>query len=468
MLKRNPPVSRFNYPVLALLIILVPVLACNPPAALPLSTPSPLEVAGTPIVAATTAVSETTPTPRPQPTEKAIVSLVEKETAKPPPEPTEAPIPNPTQVSTPVPAPKPTKPPAATTAASVLSVADIVDLLKKAMVRIKTDSGSGSGMIIAGDGQILTAKHVIENAKDIKIIMPDDKEVPGKTLGRDEIRDIALVKVEGVNLKLVSFGKSDDLRVGEDIVAIGFPLDIKGSATVSKGIVSAIRKDSDSGIISIQTDAPVNPGNSGGALANMKGEVVGVVVSKYVGQGVEGLAFATALSSITPVLARLKAGEFIEAPFSKAEPTKKFDSKKFLYSFSYPESWRISDAQEDKLRISGPDGSIYIEVQTKGVVIDVGTTVNNWTDETQKKEPDFKVISSKGVSHNISGMEVVYDRLISGKLYRVMWFYSQALAGSSSRETYMRYTVKGYVLQTAIKKQKANIDSFFNSLNVSP
>ena len=146
---------------------------------------------------------------------------------------------------------------------------------------MKTQS-SGSGVIVTADGFILTNNHVVENATEngIEVITNDTKRYKAKLIGTDPLTDVAVIKIEGKNLKAASIGNSEELEVGEWVIAIGTPLGL--NSTVTAGIVSYIGRRID--IINdsygvenfIQTDAAINPGNSGGALVNLKGELIGI------------------------------------------------------------------------------------------------------------------------------------------------------------------------------------------------
>ncbi|MDR0364612.1 MAG: Do family serine endopeptidase [Bacteroidales bacterium] len=142
--------------------------------------------------------------------------------------------------------------------------------------------GMGSGVIISEDGYIVTNNHVIEGATDIEVTLNDKQKLMATVVGTDPTTDIALIKVDAANLPFLHFGDSDELKVGEWVLAVGNPFNL--TSTVTAGIVSA--KGRDLGILSersalglesfIQTDAAVNAGNSGGALVNMRGELVGI------------------------------------------------------------------------------------------------------------------------------------------------------------------------------------------------
>ncbi|MEN9444373.1 MAG: hypothetical protein RIS47_1263, partial [Bacteroidota bacterium] len=141
-------------------------------------------------------------------------------------------------------------------------------------------TGSGSGVIISGDGYIVTNNHVIEGSSEIDVTLNDNRTFKAKLVGTDPTTDIALLKIEGKDLHSIPWGNSDDIKVGEWVLAVGNPFNL--TSTVTAGIVSAKGRniniiDKKMAIESfIQTDAAVNPGNSGGALVNVNGELVGI------------------------------------------------------------------------------------------------------------------------------------------------------------------------------------------------
>ncbi|MFD9895172.1 S1C family serine protease [Amycolatopsis sp. NPDC059027] len=190
-------------------------------------------------------------------------------------------------------APKPAQQTAAAPAGSVESVAkklspSVVEL----QVAGRTAQGEGSGFVLSTDGYILTNNHVVEvaaNGGQIQAVFPDGKKAPAKVIGRDPTTDIAVVKVDNVSgLTPVELGRSDDLRVGQSVVAIGSPFELTG--TVTSGIVSSLHRPVRAGgnngdqatvMDAVQTDAAINPGNSGGPLANMSGQVIGINSAIY-------------------------------------------------------------------------------------------------------------------------------------------------------------------------------------------
>lgn len=167
----------------------------------------------------------------------------------------------------------------------------------------------GSGFLIASDGFILTNNHVIEGAKKVIVKLPSDEtEYPAKVIGTDPLLDIALIMIDAKDLPAASLGDSDQLQIGEWVIAIGNPFGL--DSTVTAGIVSGKeRRIGDSPFESfIQTDAKINPGNSGGPLINMRGEVVGInsVIFSETGENM-GIGFAIPINMIKEILPELKA-----------------------------------------------------------------------------------------------------------------------------------------------------------------
>ena len=170
--------------------------------------------------------------------------------------------------------------------------------------------GFGSGVIISKDGYIITNNHVVSGASEVSVTLNDNKEYTATVIGTDPETDIALIKIEGEEFKYVSFGNSDDLEVGEWVLAVGNPFNL--TSTVTAGIVSAKNRANIVGETKslqsfIQVDAAVNPGNSGGALVNTRGELVGINTAIYSQTGsFAGYAFAVPISIAGKVASDLK------------------------------------------------------------------------------------------------------------------------------------------------------------------
>ncbi|MEQ8808153.1 MAG: trypsin-like peptidase domain-containing protein, partial [Imperialibacter sp.] len=174
---------------------------------------------------------------------------------------------------------------------------------------------SGSGVIIADNGYIVTNNHVVENASEVEVLMNDNRTFDAKVVGTDPTTDLALLKIDGKNLPFVKFGSSEHINVGEWVLAIGNPFEFR--STVTAGIVSAtgrninILRDPSNRNLQIesfiQTDAAVNPGNSGGALVNLRGELVGIntAIATHTGS-YSGYSFAVPTTLVKKVMDDLK------------------------------------------------------------------------------------------------------------------------------------------------------------------
>ena len=173
--------------------------------------------------------------------------------------------------------------------------------------------GLGSGVIVSADGTILTNNHVVEGAEKITVLMSDDRTHEARIVGLDEASDLAVLKIEAANLPFLNLGNSDNVRVGDVVLAIGNPLGI--GQTVTAGIISA--KGRRTGLSDgsyedfLQTDAPINRGNSGGALVNLNGELIGInsqiLSSGGAGGGSIGIGFAIPSNMSKSVMEQLVA-----------------------------------------------------------------------------------------------------------------------------------------------------------------
>lgn len=175
--------------------------------------------------------------------------------------------------------------------------------------------GVGSGVIVDSNGYILTNAHVIDNGKagNIKVLLNNGDEKEAKVLWYDSLLDLAMIKVEASGLPAAKLGDSDNLVIGETVVAIGNPLGLEFQSTVTSGIISGLHRsiNVDGNVIEdlIQTDASINPGNSGGPLLNARGEVIGINTAKITSG--EGLGFAIPINLVKPVIEQIiKTGDF--------------------------------------------------------------------------------------------------------------------------------------------------------------
>ncbi|MCG5074612.1 DegQ family serine endoprotease [Paraburkholderia tagetis] len=168
------------------------------------------------------------------------------------------------------------------------------------------NSGVGSGFIMTGDGYVMTNAHVVDDADSIYVTLTDKREFKAKLIGVDDRTDVAVVKIQANNLPAITIGDSNKVRVGEWVVAIGSPFGLEN--TVTAGIVSAKGRDTGDYLPFIQTDVAVNPGNSGGPLINMQGEVIGINSQIYSRTGgFMGISFAIPIDEAMRVADQLKA-----------------------------------------------------------------------------------------------------------------------------------------------------------------
>ena len=186
-----------------------------------------------------------------------------------------------------------------------------------------TYQASGSGFIITEDGYILTNYHVIENSDTVTVATYDEQTYDAEIIGYDETNDIAVLKIDAENLRPVTLGNSDKLRVGDSVFAIGNPL---GELTFSltHGVVSAlsrnVRTEAGNSMNLIQTDCAINSGNSGGALFNSRGEVIGITNAKYSSSGmseaeIDNVGFAIPVNSVTRIVTSIIENGYVLKPY---------------------------------------------------------------------------------------------------------------------------------------------------------
>ena len=206
-----------------------------------------------------------------------------------------------------------------------LTSVEVASMVAPSVVEIKTETitsggrfgtrigeGAGSGVIISTDGYIITNNHVIENANSIFVRLYNGREHEAVLVGRDPQTDLAVLKIDAQGLTPAVFGNSADVRVAESVLAVGNPLGALGG-TVTYGIISALDREiiiEGQAMSLLQMDAAVNPGNSGGGLFNMSGELIGIVNAKSGGLNIEGLGFAIPVNTVQQVI-----GDILEHGF---------------------------------------------------------------------------------------------------------------------------------------------------------
>jgi S1-C subfamily serine protease len=181
----------------------------------------------------------------------------------------------------------------------------------------EVQQGTGSGFIINSNGLLITNAHVVQGADKVSVTLKDGRVLPGKVMGLDTVTDVAVVKVEGTNLPMVTLGNSEQIKPGEWAIAIGNPLGLDN--TVTAGIISATGRsssqvgDPQKRVNYIQTDAAINPGNSGGPLLNAKGQVIGM--NTAILKNAQGLGFAIPIDQVQRIANQLVAKGKVDHPF---------------------------------------------------------------------------------------------------------------------------------------------------------
>jgi serine protease Do len=205
---------------------------------------------------------------------------------------------------------------------SVVNIAS-VRMMQDQLFRVFPVQGVGSGIVIDTRGHILTNNHVIDETDKLRVTFGDSKQVNAKVVGKDEETDLAVVRAEldtnsndGITLQPANFGNSEELKVGQIVMALGNPFGLTGGPTVTAGIISSLNRNVqfDNGILElVQTDAAINPGNSGGPLINTNGEVVAINTAKIpYGQGI---GFAVPINTVKSVLTDLVENGHVTRPW---------------------------------------------------------------------------------------------------------------------------------------------------------
>ena len=208
---------------------------------------------------------------------------------------------------------------------SVVNIAS-VRMMQDQLFRVFPVQGVGSGIVIDSRGHILTNNHVIDGTDRLRVTFGDSKQVNAKVIGTDEETDLAVVRAElgdknsngkdEITLQPANFGNSEELKVGQIVMALGNPFGLTGGPTVTAGIISSLNRNVqfDKGILElVQTDAAINPGNSGGPLINTKGEVVAINTAKIpYGQGI---GFAVPINTVKSVLTDLIENGHVTRPW---------------------------------------------------------------------------------------------------------------------------------------------------------
>ncbi len=242
-----------------------------------------------------------------------------------------------------------------------------------AVVLILDLSGrAGTGIIFDEEGYVLTCNHIVEDVYTVAVELPDGRVLEGIVVGRDASNDLAVLKIGAKNLPVLPFGDSDQIKLGQEVMALGYPYSIplpylEQDQTVTRGIVSAFREMD--GIEFIQTDAATNPGNSGGPLINIRSEVIAIHHGSLA--GAESMNFSIAVNQAKPLISKVKAGEIALFPtLSQAymyTQMHNFGNVEIVHACEFP-----SDTQEIWCHAEVLDAPSGTEVNARWLAVDLG------------------------------------------------------------------------------------------------
>ena len=270
--------------------------------------------------------------------------------------------------------------------------------------------GLGSGVIISDDGYIVTNNHVIADAERLEVTLNDNRNFPATVVGTDPTTDLALIKIDAPQLHVIPMGNSEDLRVGEWVLAVGNPFGF--TSTVTSGIVSAKARNistttgmpSSGGIESyIQTDAAVNQGNSGGALVNLKGELVGINTAIYSSTGTyAGCSFAIPTSIVQKVIGDIKSYGTVQRAYLGI---------RFI---------ELSPELINEKKLNGPTSGIYVaEIEERSAAMAAGLAEGDNITAINGKPTRTTAEMQEVITHFSPGDEVNIEYYRDGKAYSV-------------------------------------------------
>ena len=277
-----------------------------------------------------------------------------------------------------------------------------------------SNTSTGSGVIVNENGYIVTNHHVVDSAKELKVILNSGKEYPATLVGYDERSDLAIIKIDEKDLPYATFGDSSQLMVGERAIAIGNPLGTELMGTVTQGIISAVNRTvqvEDKTLTLLQTDAAINSGNSGGALINGYGEVIGINTIKMYATGVEGIGFAIPSNEVKTVMDDIINHGYVRGRLVVGVTGTNITEKMAEY-YELPIGFYVSEVREGY-------GAYLAGVQVGDVIVKVDGKVVKTIDDINEIRDSHKVgdymnivvsRNGKNVSLKVKLMEEKPDR----------------------------------------------------------
>lgn len=289
---------------------------------------------------------------------------------------------------------------------------EIIKQVKPATVFIETTKGAGSGMIIDVNGYILTNAHVVWDVSVAKIKLSDGRSLSAEVIGRDEIIDLAILKIVGNDFPKVTMGDSDSVAQGEDVFTLGYPFGLEGDVSFKEGTIS--RRISDGDATYLETSAEIHPGNSGGPLVNKYGEVIGVNTASY-GQSIKGVTVGETIKLAIPIniakglIPELKSGRKIVIDHNYKSSTGVSGSIGGTTPEVEIELCRVKSEQEaNTLR----DETAKVLKESQPGILALANASNN--EETEKAALQYNYISQSDVVRSVDILQkLINDGVIS-------------------------------------------------------
>lgn len=235
------------------------------------------------------------------------------------------------------------------------------------------EESEGTGIVASANGYILTNAHVVNDSRSsiVKVVLQNKKEYEAKVVGVDKTSDLAVLRINAAGLSPASFGKADQLEIGEQVLAIGNPGGLSYAGSLTSGIVSALNRTienhSDNGMTYIQTDAAINPGNSGGPLVNLYGQVVGINSNKIATTGYEGMGFAIPISKAQPIINQLVHSGYVTGRTRLGISVQDVSGGNLIGGPSAGVVIRTIDPDSDMARAGAKVGDVIVEADGRQV-----------------------------------------------------------------------------------------------------
>ncbi len=432
--------------------------------AMPTPTPDIQAMVDAGVQEALAAMSTATPTPlpTPPPTPEPSATAAPTPTATPTPTPTATPLPTltPTPTATPLPTPTPTP-----------SLATIVEQVKAGVVRIDTFYSGGTGFIFdttdQGGALILTNYHVIADAWAITVLVNDSDTYQATVLGYDEYRDLAVLEICCGDFHALSMSEPSEIKAGTEVMAIGYPLNIEGSSTVTKGIASAYRYSDSYHSWVVQTDASINPGSSGGPLIDSTGTVIGVntfVIGRKHGMEAEGLGFAISQQSIDEVLSSLKQGARYQLPTPTPTLTPTpvpvqwwtYTNRSFRYSIGVPRGWITDDSDKSFVSFDSQDSAAFVTVSSYNWQADLESWADQFIDKYRKSSGSIFEIGIRDIEQKADGSGVGFIRIFGRASLFSCHIQAKVLMVTTRSRS---YAISGVICDSSIEKYSETVNS---------